>query len=70
MSEMTPNSTSRVFRVVPGVVAIAAILTLFNAARQPPDFHGDIKPQISLGTGFHGNLNIPMTVLNDMRAAA
>lgn len=34
------------------------------------DFHGDIKPQISLGTGYHGNLNIPMTVLNDLRAGS
>jgi predicted metal-dependent phosphoesterase TrpH len=34
------------------------------------DFHGDIKPQIALGTGYHGNLNIPMTVLNDLRAGA
>jgi 3',5'-nucleoside bisphosphate phosphatase len=34
------------------------------------DFHGDIKPQISLGTGYHGNLNIPISVLNDLRAAA
>jgi 3',5'-nucleoside bisphosphate phosphatase len=34
------------------------------------DFHGDIKPQISLGTGYHGNLNIPMTVLKDLRAGA
>jgi 3',5'-nucleoside bisphosphate phosphatase len=34
------------------------------------DFHGDIKPQISLGTGYHGNLNIPITVLNDLRAGA
>ena len=43
MSESTPNSTSRVFRAMPGVVAIVAILALFNAARQPPIFHGDIK---------------------------
>lgn len=34
------------------------------------DFHGDVKPQISLGTGYKGNLNIPMTVLNDLRAAS
>lgn len=34
------------------------------------DFHGDVKPQISLGTGYNGNLNIPMTVLNDLRAAS
>jgi hypothetical protein len=32
------------------------------------DFHGDIKPQILLGTGYNGNLNIPISVLNDMRA--
>ena len=34
------------------------------------DFHGEVKPQISLGTGFNGNLNIPISVLNDLRAAA
>ena len=34
------------------------------------DFHGDVKPQISLGTGYHGNLNIPISVLNDLRASA
>jgi 3',5'-nucleoside bisphosphate phosphatase len=34
------------------------------------DFHGDVKPQISLGTGYHGNLNIPITVLNDLRAGS
>jgi len=43
VSVMTPNSPSRRYRMVPGVVAIAAILALFNAARQPPIFHGDIK---------------------------
>jgi len=34
------------------------------------DFHGEVKPQISLGTGYRGNLNIPIAVLNDLRAAA
>ncbi len=34
------------------------------------DFHGEVKPQISLGTGQSGNLNIPIRVLNDLRAAA
>jgi len=34
------------------------------------DFHGDVKPQISLGTGHKGNLNIPMAVLNDLRRGA
>jgi hypothetical protein len=33
------------------------------------DFHGANKPNISLGTG-QGNLNIPMSVLNDLRACA
>lgn len=32
------------------------------------DFHGDIKPQISLGTGLNGNLNIPRSVLDNLRA--
>jgi 3',5'-nucleoside bisphosphate phosphatase len=33
------------------------------------DFHGEVKPQISLGTGYNGNLNIPKTVLESLRAA-
>ncbi|MBV9769892.1 MAG: PHP domain-containing protein, partial [Bryobacterales bacterium] len=34
------------------------------------DFHGDVKPQISLGTGNKGNLNIPKSVLERLRAAS
>jgi predicted metal-dependent phosphoesterase TrpH len=34
------------------------------------DFHGAVKPQISLGTGFNGNLNIPKTVLDGLRAVS
>ncbi len=34
------------------------------------DFHGDVKPEISLGTGYHGNLNIPISVLQDLRASS
>jgi 3',5'-nucleoside bisphosphate phosphatase len=34
------------------------------------DFHGEVKPQISLGTGHRGNLNIPISVLNDLRAGS
>ncbi|HEX5229154.1 MAG TPA: PHP domain-containing protein [Bryobacteraceae bacterium] len=32
------------------------------------DFHGEAKPQISLGTGFHENLNIPKSVLDGLRS--
>lgn len=32
------------------------------------DFHGEVKPQISLGTGYRGNLNIPKSVLDHLRA--
>jgi predicted metal-dependent phosphoesterase TrpH len=32
------------------------------------DFHGEVKPQISLGTGYNGNLNIPKSVLDGLRA--
>ncbi len=32
------------------------------------DFHGLVKPQISLGTGYNGNLNIPKSVLEGLRA--
>jgi predicted metal-dependent phosphoesterase TrpH len=34
------------------------------------DFHGEVKPQISLGTGYNGNLNIPKGVLESLRAAS
>jgi 3',5'-nucleoside bisphosphate phosphatase len=34
------------------------------------DFHGDVKPQIALGTGYNGNLNIPKSVLEGLRALA
>ncbi len=34
------------------------------------DFHGDVKPQISLGTGYNGNLNIPKSVLDGLRAVS
>jgi 3',5'-nucleoside bisphosphate phosphatase len=34
------------------------------------DFHGAVKPQISLGTGLNGNLNIPKSVLDGLRAVA
>ncbi len=33
------------------------------------DFHGAIKPHIELGTGRGGNLNIPRSVLDQMRLA-
>ena len=34
------------------------------------DFHGEVKPQISLGTGFNGNLDISKSVLDDLRAVS
>jgi predicted metal-dependent phosphoesterase TrpH len=33
------------------------------------DFHGEVKPQISLGTGLNGNLDIPKSVLDGLRDA-
>jgi len=32
------------------------------------DFHGANKPRIALGRGFEGNLDIPRSVLDDLRA--
>jgi len=32
------------------------------------DFHGANKPRIELGRGFEGNLAIPRSVLDDLRA--
>ncbi|MGP0074007.1 MAG: PHP domain-containing protein [Bryobacteraceae bacterium] len=34
------------------------------------DFHGEAKPQISLGTGYNGNLDIPKSVLENLRAVS
>jgi 3',5'-nucleoside bisphosphate phosphatase len=32
------------------------------------DFHGDIKPEIRLGSGYNGNLQVPREVLDKLRA--
>jgi predicted metal-dependent phosphoesterase TrpH len=32
------------------------------------DFHGDNKPRIALGTGLHGNLNVPDSVLDGLKS--
>lgn len=32
------------------------------------DFHGANKPRIELGSGYEGNLNIPRSVLDDLRS--
>ena len=31
------------------------------------DFHGDVKPNVRLGLGANGNLNIPRSVLDRLR---
>jgi predicted metal-dependent phosphoesterase TrpH len=31
------------------------------------DFHGDVKPGVALGTGVSGSLNIPKSILDDLR---
>ena len=31
------------------------------------DFHGDAKPRVALGTGLNGNLNVPKSVLENLR---
>jgi len=33
------------------------------------DFHGEIKPQIALGSGIQGNLQIPRSVLDQLKQA-
>jgi predicted metal-dependent phosphoesterase TrpH len=33
------------------------------------DFHGAVKPGVSLGTGSRGNLNIPPDLVDRLRAA-
>ncbi len=42
-----------------------SIISPFPAART---FMASVKPQISLGTGHNGNLNIPKSVLDSLRA--
>jgi predicted metal-dependent phosphoesterase TrpH len=34
------------------------------------DFHGDVKPNLALGTGRNGNVKVPRSVLDNLRAAA
>jgi hypothetical protein len=47
----------------------AGIASEYNlAVSGGSDFHGEVKPQISLGTGYNGNLNIPKSVLEGLRA--
>jgi 3',5'-nucleoside bisphosphate phosphatase len=31
------------------------------------DFHGDVKPGVKLGTGYHGNLRVPEEILERLR---
>jgi 3',5'-nucleoside bisphosphate phosphatase len=33
------------------------------------DFHGDAKPDVKLGTGWHGNLRVPREVVHKLRQA-
>jgi len=49
----------------------AGIANKYNlAVSGGSDFHGEVKPQISLGTGHHGNLNIPKSVLEKLRTVS
>lgn len=55
----------------PDVERYAALARKLNlAVSGGSDFHGDVKPQIFLGTGYNENLNIPKSVLNHLRAIA
>jgi hypothetical protein len=33
------------------------------------DFHGDLKPEVRLGSGCQGNLNIPREVLEQLQGS-
>ena len=49
----------------------AGIASKYNlAVSGGSDFHGEAKPHISLGTGLNGNLNIPRSVLEGLRAVS
>jgi 3',5'-nucleoside bisphosphate phosphatase len=55
----------------PDVARYAALAAkLHLAVSGGSDFHGAVKPNISLGSGYHGNLNIPKSVLDHLRAIA
>lgn len=54
---------------LPDVERYAALASKLRlAVSGGSDFHGDVKPQISLGSGYKGNLNIPKSVLDHLRA--
>jgi predicted metal-dependent phosphoesterase TrpH len=57
-SEHTASDTE-LFRSIAGEFHLAAT--------GGSDFHGDNKPSISLGTGHQGNLNMPYSLLEEMR---
>lgn len=53
----------------PDVARYAAIAKKYGLAiTGGSDFHGDVKPRIELGRGMDGNLNIPLSVLQNLRA--
>jgi hypothetical protein len=43
--------------------------TLDLVATGGSDFHGEVKPNIALGTGRNGNLNVRRLVLENLRLA-
>lgn len=53
----------------PDVARYAGLARKLNlAVSGGSDFHGDVKPKISLGSGYNGNLNISKAVLDHLRA--
>lgn len=55
----------------PDVARYAALASkLHLAVSGGSDFHGEVKPRISLGSGYNSNLNIPKSVLDHLRAIA
>ncbi len=46
--------------------ALAVYLGL--AVSAGTDFHGSMKPHISIGTGVNGNMNVPYSVLENLKA--
>ena len=62
--EVNHPSNSETVRLDLRGIATATSLIMTGGS----DFHGANKPRIELGRGFEGNLNVPRSVLNRLRA--
>ena len=72
MREMGLARASRCSTAITGRADVARYLDMARrfdlAVTGGSDFHGANKPRIELGRGFEGNLNVPRSVLDRLRA--